>query len=62
VNKTRWGDILIGLLVAIMWVAATVYLFKHPSDISFGTWGTICGTMLCAYKWIDMRDDKEKDA
>lgn len=42
--------------------AATVYLFIHPSDIAFGTWGTILATTVSGFHWMVIRDSKEKDA
>lgn len=55
-------DYFVGGLVAVMWAAATVYLFKFHSDANFVTWAGICGTMTCVYHWLNIRDSKEKDA
>jgi hypothetical protein len=42
--------------------AATVYLFLHPSDVNFGTWGAILGTGLGGYHWLVLWDSKRPDA
>lgn len=47
--------------VAAAWAAATVYLFKHASDVNFATWGTISATMVGVYHWICIRDSKQED-
>jgi hypothetical protein len=50
------------VLVALLWIAATIYLFIHPSEADFATWGAICGTMTGAYRWLDLKDSKVPDA
>jgi hypothetical protein len=42
--------------------AATRYLFIHPSDMNFATWGTILGTGLGGYHWMVFIDSKRPDA
>lgn len=49
-------------LITSGWVAATVFLFKHPDPMNFATWGTFSGAVICAYKWLDFKDSKVPDA
>ena len=42
-------------------IVGGVYVFKHPDDVNFGTWGTVCGVLTAALHWLNVRDDKEKD-
>ena len=42
-------------------IAASIYLFKHPSDVNYAAWGAVCGTLISAYHWLTIRDDKEDD-
>lgn len=49
-------------LITLGWGAATVYLYQHPSDVNYATWGTITATIICAYRWIDYKDSKIPDA
>jgi hypothetical protein len=49
-------------LVSLAWGAATAYLFLHPGEGTFITWGTISGTMIAAYQWLCVYDDKKLDA
>jgi len=56
------SDFLIGILVAGVWIAGTVYLFRFHSDANFAIWGGICTTMTGAYHFLRIRDDKEKDS
>jgi hypothetical protein len=49
------------VLVTGAWVASTVYLFRHPSDMNFATWATLCGTMTGFYHYMTQRDDKTPD-
>ncbi len=51
----------IAFLTALM-CAATFYLFRHPSDVNFATWGTILGTGLGGYHWMVFLDSKRPDA
>jgi hypothetical protein len=55
-------DWFIILLHAGMWTAGTVFIFKHPSEVNFATWGTLGATMTGAYHWMVIRDSKQKDA
>ena len=53
--------VVIGLMAAIQ-VAATVFVFKHPDPVNFGTWAGLCGTLTGAYHWMVIRDSKQADA
>jgi hypothetical protein len=53
--------VVIGLMAGIQ-VSATVFLFKFPTAMNFGTWATVCGGLVSAYHWLVIRDSKEKDA
>lgn len=55
-------DYLVGGLVTAMWIFAGIYLWIHPSDLNFATWGGICGTLTCVYHWLNIKDDKQKDS
>jgi len=53
--------IVIGLMAGIQ-LAATVFLFKHPDAINFGTWATVTATLTGSYHWLVIRDQKQADA
>lgn len=48
-------------MVSAAWVASTVYLFLHPTDTNFATWGALAATMGGIYHWITVYDDKRPD-
>ncbi len=50
------------VLHAVIWVAGTVFIFKHPSEVNFGVWGTLAATMTGAYHYLVIRDSKQADA
>lgn len=50
------------LFVAQLATAATVYLFLHPSNTAFGTWGTILTTVGGIFHWLTVKDSKQPDA
>lgn len=50
------------LLVALVWIASTVFLFLYPKEANFATWAAVCGTMTAAYRWLDLKDSKVPDA
>jgi hypothetical protein len=60
---TSWDldDWFVALLVAGAWVASTVFLFLHHSDLNFATWATFGATIVGVYHFLSVRDDKEKD-
>jgi hypothetical protein len=49
-------------LFAGVYVAATVYLFRHPGPETFGVWAGMVATMGGVYHWLDVRDAKTPDA
>lgn len=49
------------VLVSSAWVASTVFIFKHASEINFATWSTFSGAIISAYHWLCQRDDKTPD-
>lgn len=55
-------DWFVMMLAGGLWAAATVFIFKHPSEANFVTWSTFSGTMLAAYHWMVIRDQKVCDA
>lgn len=61
-SKQGVRDWFVMLLMAGIWIAATVFLFKHPEGPAFAVWGTVCGTMTAAYHWLDVHDSKVPDA
>lgn len=48
--------------VTAAWIASTVYLFIHPSEGAFATWAGLAVTMVGAYHWLVILDDKRPDA
>ena len=54
-------DKLTVLALFLITIASTIYIFVHPSDAVFGIWGGLVGTILAAWKWFDIWDDKNKD-
>lgn len=40
----------------------SAYIYIHPSDINFATWAGLCATVTGVYHFLDIRDDKVKDA
>lgn len=54
-------DHVVMVLVSSAWIASTVYIYKHPSDMNFATWATLCGTMTGFYHFMCVRDDKIPD-
>lgn len=60
-NKHDWRDYLTYFFAGAIFTAATTYAWKHPSDVNFGTWAAVCGTLAAVLRWLDLKDDKEKD-
>jgi len=54
-------DYAVMALVASMWVASIVFLFNHPSETNFGIWAGLCVTMVNAYQFLLIYDDKQED-
>ena len=61
-NKFGATDWFVMLLFAAAWVAATVYLFAHPSVDVFGIWASMLASMGGVYHWLTIRDGKIPDA
>jgi hypothetical protein len=61
-QKNDCRDWFVMLLFANLAVAATVYLFLHPSNIAYGTWGSILSTTGVTFHWLTVRDAKVPDA
>jgi hypothetical protein len=55
-------DWLVMALVSLLWITSTIYLFIHPSEADFATWGTICSVMTGVYHWLNIHDQKYPDA
>lgn len=49
-------------LITCGWCVSSVYLFCHPTDMNFATWGTFSAVVIAAYRWIDFKDSKIPDA
>jgi hypothetical protein len=51
------------VLVTGFGAAATWYLFlPHHDNTAFSIWSTILGTLIGAYHFLNIHDDKVKDA
>ncbi len=61
-NKRDCRDSFVMGAVGAAWAASTVYIFIHPGEGAFATWGVLCATMTGAYHWLVMLDDKRPDA
>jgi hypothetical protein len=48
--------------ISFVGLAATVFLFVHPSPTNFATFAGLQVTLMSAYHWMVVRDSKEKDA
>ena len=60
-NRKDWRDFAVYGLVVALGAFSSVYLWRHPSDMNFGTFATIGGGIIAAMRWFDLRDDKEAD-
>lgn len=49
-------DYFVGGLVALMWVFASVFLWKYHSETNFQTWAAVCGTLTAVYHWLNIKD------
>jgi len=61
-NHKDWRDYMTYVFTGAILTIASVYVWHHPSDINFATWATVCGTLSCILKWLDITDDKQRDA
>jgi hypothetical protein len=60
--KRDLRDHLVMTIVTGAWVISTWFLWEHPTDVNFATWAGFGATMTGTYHWLNLRDDKEKDA
>ncbi len=61
-NTQDCRDWFVMLAVTAGWVAATVFLFMNRSSANFGIWASLVATIVGAYHWICVSDDKRVDA
>lgn len=61
-TKNDCRDWFVMALFANLGIAATVYLFMHPSDMAFATWGGILSTNAGVFHWLTVKDAKVPDA
>ena len=61
-NKKDWRDYLTYFFAAAIVIYASVYLWNNRSDTAFGIWAGVVGTLAAVLRWLDLRDDKERDA
>lgn len=59
-------DWFVMIVVAAAWAAGTAFIFvfgsKEHAVALLTAWGTICVTMIGAYRWIEYKDSKVPDA
>lgn len=55
-------DWFVMLHVGAAWLAATAWIFVHPSVAAFSTWCGLCVTMGGIFHWLIIHDAKTKDA
>lgn len=60
-NKQDSRDWFVMCAVTSAWCASTVWLFIHPSEAAFATWAGLAVTMIGAYHWLVLLDDKRPD-
>lgn len=61
-NTKDWRDYTTYAFAAAILAAATLYAWRHPSDANFATWAVVVGSITGVLRWLDLKDDKEKDA
>ena len=57
-----WRDHAIAIALVAVLAIATIYLFKFHSDMTFGGWVTLVGTLVPLFHWLSIFDDKRPDA
>ena len=57
----KYADIFVMVIVSAAWIASTVYIFLHASDVNFATWCGMSATMGGIYHWLTVYDDKKPD-
>ena len=55
-------DWFVVILVAAVWIAATIFVFLHPDSVNFATWATVTSVMTGFYHYMMVRDSKVPDA
>lgn len=61
-NTLNFRDWFVIVVSTGLWLAATWFLFTHPGEANFATWATVSGSMLGAYHWMVIRDQKIRDS
>jgi len=61
VNEKDWRDYATYVFAAAILTIASAYIFTYPNTANFATWAAVCGTLATVLRWLDIRDDKEKD-
>ena len=61
-NRQDWRDVAVLVLVSLGWAAGTVTLFLHYTLAAFGVWSGFSATIVGAYHWLCVSDDKRVDA
>jgi hypothetical protein len=59
--KRDMRDHLVMLIVTLILIAGTFYLFKYHSDGNYLAWGGLVATLVSAYHWLNIWDDKKGD-
>lgn len=60
--KNDCRDWFVMLLVALMWIASAVFLFKYPTQANFVTWAGLGATITGVFHWLTVADAKKPDA
>lgn len=60
--KCDLKDYFVMALITCGWGVSSVFLWIHPTDMNFATWGTFSAVVIAAYRWIDYKDSKVPDA
>ena len=61
-NKRDARDKFVLGAVTVTLAAGTVYLFEFHSDANFGIWASFVATIVSAFHWLTVYDDKRLDA
>ena len=59
--KSDPKDWFVMILVAGIWIASSVFIFKHPDNTAFGIWAGLAGTIGGIYHFLAVHDDKNPD-
>lgn len=52
---------MVAAIVTLTLLFGTLFLLAHPTDSNFMTWAGLVATVVSAYHWIAMTDDKRQD-